>query len=165
MKTPSNVIMKPIVDAAFTAANAEATLFNTIVTQWQAARKSGWTHAEFRTALVESLIVNGPYYTTTHTDGSTVETPVYRKATLNTYLMRIDESGFRVRAQRSDAKKDKAPKVRFNEAQIGEIAHACLDLRMSREDIKHLLEKLAELAVLPKDGIEHAMPTSRKKAA
>ena len=36
-----NEIMKPIIADAFAAANASATLFNTIANQWQVARDAG----------------------------------------------------------------------------------------------------------------------------
>lgn len=97
--------MAPIVNAAFTAATAQATLFNVIVAQWEAAKGAGIKALDFREALVSALTEEGPYITTHYSNRAGAERPAYSKNTVLKYLLQIDESAFRQRGKTDTAKK------------------------------------------------------------
>ena len=137
MKT-LNQLMLPIIADAFAAANASATLFNTIAAQWSEAKRLGYKPKDFKAALVSALTDEGPYVTTQYEKGKPSERACYPKGTINKYLLAIDESAFRERAKRSDnGKKKVAPKVSLSQLQV-----ACVSAGLTKAQIKALFAAL-----------------------
>lgn len=132
-------IIAPIVKDAFAAATASATLFNTIAAQWSVARDSGFTPKEFKTALVEALVNDGPYSTTHYADGkASANKCVYPKNTINVYLLKIDEAAFRERAPRSDKAAAKGSKPATAKYSAAQLQLACNSIGLTKAQVKAL---------------------------
>jgi len=137
-----------IVTAAFAAANASATLFNTIADQWAGAKGDGVKPADFKRSLVSALCGEGaPCVTTHYSNRTSKEHVAYPKNTINKYLLAIDEAAFRERAARSDAGKKAAKKPTEDSIPSGytrgQLLSACSTIGLTKAQVTALFAALA----------------------
>lgn len=130
--------IKPIIAAAFTAATAQATLFNLIVEQWNKAKAANVKPSEFRDALVSALTGDdAPHVTTHYSNRASSERVAYSKNTVLKYLRAIDEKAF---AQRASAPRPKA--VKYSPAQLDNLRQAAIRAHLTKSQITALLDAL-----------------------
>lgn len=135
-----------IVTAAFTAASASATLFNTIADQWNGAKAEGIKPKVFKAALVTALCGDGaPCVTTHYSNRTSKEHVAYPKNTVNKYLLAIDEAAFRERAARSDKQVTKKPAKDSipNGFTRGQLLSACSTIGLTKAQVTALFAALA----------------------
>lgn len=138
--------IKPIIAAAFTAATAQATLFNMVSSQWEKAKAAGIKPSDYRDALVSGLTgEDGPYVTTHYANRSASERPAYSKNTILKYLVSIDESAFRQRQRTNTAAKaakQAETKSKSEGYTVGKILDAARTAGLTKQQVKALFDAL-----------------------